>query len=668
MTNTSVSVRLTPKIRLARAIKKADVENPANVSKLSISGRITNVDLEYIRKNMSKTLQELDMSNANFGRNEIPFQAFSYCKGLTSVVFPDSIVKIGELAFARCIGLTSIKIPDLVTDIDPQVFIDCEGLTSVEISKSAVKIGAYAFSGCTGLTSVIIPDSVTNIKYCAFCYCKGLTINIPASTIEIGSDAIPCSANVHPDNPAYASENGILFNKSKTKLINYPPQLNNNHYVVPDSVIEIETNAFQHATCLTSVKIPDSTVKIGCYAFANCSGLKSVDIPRSVKKISEGMFACCGISSFTIPEWIVEIEEGAFCNCKNLKSITIPDTVEKIGKGAFYKCSALTSVNIPKLLTTIEWGTFCGCSALISINIPKTIQKIEDDAFCGCICLTSITFDGNESYAIPDSITEIGSNAFYGAALTSPLFVHKSLTKIGSNAFPCPLEVHPDNPAFASENGVFFSKDMTKLLIYPANRRDDNYIIPDSVVTIGNAFKNCALKSVFIPASMIEYKRGIYGESAFDSGKALTSITVHPDNPVLASVDGVLFNKDKTNLIFCPEGKHGVYTIPDTTVEISDSAFRNCSGLTSIVIPNSVKQIGIGAFFRCSGLISINIPDSVTNIKDAAFQQCSTLSSIFIPASVTNIENSAFLNCPAVITIHPDNPVYKVENGEIEEK
>ena len=651
MTNTSVSVRLTPKIRLERAIKKAGVENPAIVSKLAINGRITNVDLEYICENMAQTLQELDMSKATFGRNKIPIQAFYGCKGLTSVVFPDSIVKIGELAFAGCIGLTSIKIPDSVTEIDPQVFIDCEGLTSVEISKSAVKIGAYAFSGCTGLTSVIIPDSVTNIKYCAFCYCKGLTINIPASTIEIGSDAIPCSANVHPDNPAYASENGILFNKDKTKLINYPPQLNNNHYVVPDSVIEIETNAFQHATCLTSIKIPDSTVKIGCYAFANCSGLKSVDIPRSVKKISEGMFACCGISSFTIPDWIVEIEEGAFCNCKNIKSITIPDTVEKIGKGAFYLCSAL-----------------------ISINIPKTIQKIEDDAFCGCICLTSITFDGDESYAIPDSITEIGSNAFYGAGLTSPLFIHKSLTKIGSNAFPCLLEVHPDNPVFASVNGVLFSKDMTKLLIYPANRRDDNYIIPDSVVTIGNAFNNCALKTVFIPASMIEYKRGIYGESAFDSGKALTSITVHPDNPVLASVDGVLFNKDKTNLIFCPKGKHGVYTIPDTTVEIGESAFRNCSGLTSIVIPNSVKQIGYGAFFRCSGLISINIPDSVTDIQDAAFQQCSALSSIFIPASVTNIGNSVYYNChsvfydcPAVITIHPDNPVYKVENGEIEE-
>lgn len=173
--------------------------------------------------------------------------------------------------------------------------------------------------------------------------------------------------------------------------------------------------------------------------------------------------------------------------------------------------------------------------------------------------------------------------------------------------------------------------------------------IPNGLTDIGiRAFESCiSLKNIIIPSSVTNI-----GNSAFNGCYSLKSIEVAEDNSNYSSEDGVLFNKNKSNLICCPGGKAGEYTIPDFVTSMSSGAFSNCRSITKVVIPNTITSIPYGAFTQCYALTDVVIPNSVTSIEDSAFKQCSSLANITIPSSVTNIGTDAF------------NDTYKKQEGE----
>jgi hypothetical protein len=248
---------------------------------------------------------------------------FYGCSNLTGITIPNSVTSIGVSAFAGCISLTGTTIPDSVMSIGDSAFQNCENITEILIPSGVTTVGSSVFFGCFKLSSVTIPDGVTDIGASAFQYCTSLIgVTIPDSVISIEKDAFRyCTSltdiTVGDGNTIYASENGVLFNKDKTLLMQYPTEKSGVSYSIPPSVTAIGDFVFAYCDNLFNVTIPDSVTSIGNSAFTDCGSLVSVTIPRSV----------------------TSIQNYAFYNCHNLISVTFERSGLDLGYSAFYSNS-----------------------------------------------------------------------------------------------------------------------------------------------------------------------------------------------------------------------------------------------------------------------------------------------------------------------------------------
>ena len=282
-----------------------------------------------------------------------------------------NVTSIGDDAFEGCNSFTSIVIPDSVTSIGNNAFKDCTSLTSITIPDSVTTIGISSFYNCDSLTSIVIPNSVTSIRGFAFAYCSNLT-----------------SIKVATDNPNYCSQDGNLYNKDKTKLIQYACGKTATTFTIPDSVTTIGDFAFSGCN-LTSIAIPDSVTSIGGYAFEGCNSLTTIVIPNSVTSIGGYAFEyCTKLTGIVIPDSVTSIGRNAFYKCSSLTSVTIGNSVTSIGEYAFYDCDNLTSIVIPDSVTSIGRSAFYHCDNLTSIVIPNSVTSIGEYAFAYCYNLT----------------------------------------------------------------------------------------------------------------------------------------------------------------------------------------------------------------------------------------------------------------------------------------
>ena len=418
--------------------------------------------------------------------------------------------------------------------------------------------------------------------------------------------------------------------------------------VIENGVTSIGGSAFYGCSSLTSIEIPSSVTSIGDRAFYGCSSLTSIEIPNSVTSIGNSAFyGCSKLTSIEIPEGVTSIGYEVFGDCSSLTSIEIPSSVTSIGNRAFYYCSSLTSIEIPSSVTSIGNYAFGGCSSLTSIEIPSSVTSIGYSAFAGCSSLTSIE--------IPNSVTSIGNGAFYSCSSLTSINIPEGVTSIRASAFwGCSSLTNIEIPSSVTSIGNNAFRECRSLT---------SIEIPNSVTSIGNsAFYSCSsLTSIEIPNSVTSIEN-----YAFQYCSSLTSINVEENNQSYCSEDGVLFNKDKTELIqYLSKKANKQYVIPSSVTSIGDRAFYRCSSLTSIEIPSSVTSIGNYAFSDCSQLTSIEIPSSVTSIGDSAFYGCRSLTSIEIPSGVTSIGDYAFSGCSSLTGINVDenNQNYCSEDG-----
>ena len=415
--------------------------------------------------------------STSYSVTRIDDYAFRDCIDLTSIIIPNSVTSIGANAFSRCSKLTSITIPNSVTSLLPGVFASCSGLTSITIHNSVTSIGSGAFRDCTGLTSITIPNSVTSISDGAFSGCSGLTsITIPNSVTYIGENPLE-------NCPGLTS---IIVESGNT---NYDTRNNCN------AIIEKASNTLI-AGCKNTV-IPNSVTSIAHYAFNGCSGLTSITIPNSVTSIGYDAFnGCSGLTSITIPNSVTSIGSGVFQNCTDLASMTVESgntvydsrnncnaIIERTSNILVYGCKNTT---IPNSVTSIGSGAFYGCSGLTSITIPNSVTSIEGGAFEHCTGLASIT--------IPNSVTSIGSAAFAGCSSLTSITIPNSVTSIGDGAFDeCSSLTSITIPNSVTSIGDFAFSDCNALTSVTVKRK--------SPITISsNVFSNYANATLYVPS------------------------------------------------------------------------------------------------------------------------------------------------------------------------
>jgi hypothetical protein len=553
----------------------------STINNLTLTGTIDARDFKTMRDSLP-LLTAIDLSG-------VKIVAYNGTLGTSySNSYPADAVP--ERAFQGKTNLTSVILPSSATSISTYAFIYCSGLTLVTLPEGLTTIGASAFQECGKITSFNIPSSVDAIEYGAFGVCSGL-INVDAA------------------NQMYSSLDGVLYNKTKTQLIQCPVSKTGN-FIIPSSVSTLGSSAFMNCTGITgTMTIPPSVNIIEFSVFYGCSGLSSVIIPASVTSI--------GTSTFS--------------NCTNLSSIT-------------------TKSSIPINLSS-SWDVF--------YNINKTT------------CTLYVPFGTSDAYKAADKWKDFSQIVEMAGLFPSPesfVFGMKAGTRylyLASSA--AWTAVSSENwltivPASGSGNDsiAFTVTENAADTIRTANVTISAVGFDNQIIHVT---QYCAITATAGGLKELLGNRISTITSLILKGNidARDFKTMRDDMPMLAEID----LSQATIVAYSGSGgtsnfgntDYPASTIPETAFVAGQ--MQGKMSLTSIILPLTATSIGNSAFGHCINLNSVILPQGLTFIGESAFSMDFGLTYISIPASVTTIQASAFSMCGnlSLITANPVNPV-----------
>ena len=537
--------------------------------------------------------------------NGILIPYYRVIEEITNFVISEGITEIAKCTFSGCNNLTNISVSEEnenYSDIDGVLFNknktilirypQAKNQEEYSIPDGVLNIGNSAFAQCTKLTSITIAETVTSIKYGAFWKCEYLN-----------------NINVSESNQKYSSLDGVLFNKNKTELIQYPIGKTDREYTIPDDVEKIGDKAFYLCNRITSiiisegvktigeaafrdceklasvimqnglenigkeaffqcgnlrkVEMPDTVTYIGAHAFATCSNLSNIRLSNGLTSIEYGTFYQTNLPSITIPEGITDIGSCAFSCCTNLRSINMSNNVINIGNDAFYCCNKLTSIAIPNNVTEIKDNTFQRCSKLENVIIPEGVLSIGNNAFKECDALISIV--------IPDSVKNIGSHAFDKCINLGKMILSENIESLGEYCFNnCDVlekVIIPNNEIIIGDNAfklcrslVIYCHDNSNAKTYAENN-DITYIIDDEAPIIETEYSEGGL------ISGIALKDELSGISAYTIVRDENDITMW--TKVENTTESVDIEADLEDMIISNE-KYYIYA-KDALGNISNS-------------------------------------------------------------------------------------------------
>lgn len=654
----------------------------------TVSDSVTNID--YNAFSDATSLTKVDLGNGE--KLTLQGNAF-YNSGLTEVTIPAGVDHIGELCFAGCENLEAIRVAednqryssdeDILYNKAQSTLITCpankEGSYTV---KSTVTSFGFAAFEKSKLSQITIPQDsrLSTIGYRAFMRCEKLEqISIPAGLQSIDRYAF-----------AYCSS-------LKTVEVPEGSQLGG-----------IYKSAFYNCSQLESIRIPDGVQEIGAYAFYGCNSLNNMDITDNSKlmSIDDHAFEHTAVTDFAMPKDLVEIGTAAFNGAK-LDTLIVNDSIQEIGRNAFADCglAKMTKLEFPVSMVYLGNGALKGADTLEELTLPFFGEYLGAEAGNGYINTVKLddlfaqeqwTTIGNlkkltilqgqfvpEEYCwsvegisevnLPDTVTEIGACAFCSTSLTQ-ISLPENLLVIRERAFEAtspervvfPEKVNKIN-ASAFRNCSRLTKiDLPKSLNFIGeeafyNTSLEEVTLPDKLNYIQKrAFALSSLKNIEIPAGVTSI-----GEGAFSENKNLERIDVDEQNEAYCSVDGVLYNIEKTELLCVPGKLTGSVTIPNGIQRVGDYSFAG-TGVTEVVLPDSLKVIGEGAFLK-SSLKEIDLPDGVTEIGKYAFQECVQLEQIELSENLHEIPYWLFMGDTKLHKAElPDN-IEKIDSGAFEQ-
>ena len=644
--------------------------------------------LKYIGSNLFQECKNL--TTVNFGENVISmgYRVFDGCTSLQNIVLPEGVNKISEQmfynctalesvtangavtickeAFAGCTALNSVKFSENMTTIEDKAFYGCTVLKTISLTNSLTSVGEQAFQGCVHLESIgISGESITSlgksafsgtalntftfsselkkIPYRVFSNAKIIEVIISKGVEEIGSSAFAnCVSLENADLPEsiekigeeafYRCENltGTLTIEENIKIIDlnafegtgyyelyFNAGANSSDYdldsafsgmnnvkkiVVGSRTTKIGFRWFHDLINVTEVVVSDGVKEIGQYAFLNCSSLKDISLPDTVTKIDEYAFeGCTGIEEFTVPKGVKGLHRTAipsaaktvYFNAENcnfiglenwhspffdtdVENVIIGNTVKRIPSYFMAYFENVDKVVLPDSVTDIGNNAFY-LSFITNIVFSPNLESIEDEAFYG----TYVTIDDN---TFPDTLRMIGNSAFGSCGYLEELYIPDSVVYIGSNAFD-------------------YCDSLKKVRMSP----NVEYILPST-------FSNCTALNIFEWDSELK----LIGQYAFADCIALADF----DFKGVEKLYENSFKGSGVTLVSLGE-KHNEEAAKLETIE--KQSFKNCADLETISIGGNVATIKSEAFADCSNLEVAVISNSVINIASDAFDGCNSL-------------------------------------------
>ena len=491
------------------------------------------------------------------GIKEIKYGAFEKCTGIKgNLVIPDGVTKIGRLAFNKCSGFDgTLTLPSSLKSIGDGAFQFCSGFTGdLVIPEGVETIGIFAFNKCSEFNGTLtLPSTLKSIGKASFQYCSGLTGDL----------------------------------------------------VIPEGVEKVEDYTFYACSKLIGdLIIPDSVESVGYCGFYGCSGFNGIlKLSSNLKTIGEAAFSDCSslTGSLNLPDKIESIGQFAFNSCRSLTGdLVIPNSIATISRATFQDCKGLTGkLVLPDSITTIEPWAFYTDRFTGILTLPNKLETLGEGAFGA-----NINFE-NTKIVIPASLKKIGIDYEVNGENLG-LSTH-DFYNFGANVGKFEtFEVEEGNENFVAIDGVLYTKDKKRLISYPRNKKGDTYEILDGVVTLDEfAFaSNMNLQTLKVPDSLTfePRKKGIRSgnrtpvTAALYSYSAIQDIILNETNPNYTSIDGVVYTKDKKQLMCVSTGRTKEVIIPDGVETIIDYA----------VFPSQVAR----------SIPKMYIPSSLTNISD----------------------------------------------------
>jgi|GEM_PF-2534333 len=618
--------------------------------------------VEFIASGAFANCKKLESVKLSSGVTEITYMAFSGCSSLKSIELPDSVISIGDRSFESS-GLESLDLPSGLETIGVMAFYAVP-IKSLALPNSVAVIKESAFGRCSSLETVTtfgsakdsydIPEENRVLANGAFSFCSALTdIAIPDGLCTVTQNSIYNSSSlknitlgagvkefaysyyyfeglenifVSPGNTVFKDVNGVLYSHDMKDLVVCPRE--KTAVAIPAGVENISDSAFLYCNSLKTVEFPGTLKKIGDSAFYSCSGFSCSTLPDSVESIGAcAFYECKKLTGFSLPASLKGIGDYAFCNCEGITNIVLPGSIETVGDFAFYG-TKIEKLDLPEGLKKIGALGL----RLDSIEFPSTIEELTNNQFSDSpnmlgysgAQVTNIVYGIGiptlKDITVPDKAISIGTTKiegteWYESQPDGQIYLERNFIKYKGAA---PSDVTLKNGTLTIADGAFAQNGKLESVTMPGTverigkysfmlcKRITDVDLSENLKTIEDfAFYGCSgITEIAIPKN-VKY----IGSGAFWDCKSLEKITVDSGNPYFKSVDGVLYSKDGTELLFVPPAKKGELILPDSVVKIAPFAV-SYSSLTSVTVNNAAAEFGD----RAIGYSFELVPDSRTTV------------------------------------------------------